>query len=255
MIISDELKERIRNLADKYENTNFYNGDPSYVLRRYKNIDDIECAGFIAAVLAFGRREMFLQKINQILDTADNFNGPANWLKTACYKKTFLPDNEDYNKKFYRFYSYADFIDLFDIMHELLNKSTTLGEYFAGLLAEHNNNLHLAGLICETFKDCKIVPHGKNSANKRINMFLRWMIRKNSPVDLGIWDWYSPADLIIPLDVHVIQESIKLGLLPPKSNGTLKTAIQLTNIMKQIWHDDPCKADFALFGMGVDNSL
>ena len=252
MIISDELKERIRNLADKYENTNFYNGDPSYVLRRYKNIDDIECAGFIAAVLAFGRREMFLQKINQILDTADNFNGPANWLKTACYKKTFLPDNEDYNKKFYRFYSYADFIDLFDVMNRILNENTTLGDYFANHFTACDCKDNLSALICDTFKNCKIVPHGKNSANKRINMFLRWMVRQNSPVDLGIWNWYNPVNLIIPLDVHVIQESIKLGLLPENSKGTLKTAIELTNILKQIWPDDPCKGDYALFGLGVD---
>lgn len=252
MIISDELKERIRNLADKYENTNFYNGDPSYVLRRYKNIDDIECAGFIAAVLAFGQRKVFLKKIDEILNNADNFGGPANWLKTACYKKTFLPDNEDYNKKFYRFYSYADFIDLFDVMNRILNENTTLGDYFANHFTACDCKDNLSALICDTFKSCKIVPHGKNSANKRINMFLRWMVRKNSPVDLGIWDWYNPADLIIPLDVHVIQESIKLGLLPENSKGTLKTAIELTNILKQIWPDDPCKGDYALFGLGVD---
>ena len=83
-------------------------------------------------------------------------------------------------------------------------------------------------------------------------MFLRWMVRQNSPVDLGIWNWYNPANLIIPLDVHVIQESIKLGLLPENSKGTLKTAIELTNILKQIWPDDPCKGDYALFGLGVD---
>ena len=252
MIISDELKERIRNLADKYENTNFYNGDPSYVLRRYKNIDDIECAGFIAAVLAFGQRKVFLKKIDEILNNADNFGGPANWLKTACYKKTFLPDNEDYNKKFYRFYSYADFIDLFDVMNRILNENTTLGDYFANHFTACDCKDNLSALICDTFKSCKIVPHGKNSANKRINMFLRWMVRQNSPVDLGIWDWYNPANLIIPLDVHVIQESIKLGLLPENSKGTLKTAIELTNILKQIWPDDPCKGDYALFGLGVD---
>ena len=255
MTINDELKEKIKSLADKYETADFCDGDPSCVLKRYKNINDIEYAAFIAAVLAFGRREAFLQKINLILDISDNFGGPASWLKNAYYKKTFLPDNGDYNKKFYRFYSYADFIELFDIMHKLLNEYETLGKYFAGRFADCDNSLHLAGLICETFKNCKIVPQGKTSANKRINMFLRWMVRKNSPVDLGLWDWYSPADLIIPLDVHVIQESIKLGLLPPNSSGTLKTAIELTNIMKQIWHDDPCKADFALFGLGVDNPL
>lgn len=252
MIISDELKERIRNLADKYETADFYNGDPSCVLKRYSNIEDIECAAFIAAVLAFGQRKVFLKKIDEILNNADNFGGPANWLKNGDYRHTFLPTEIDCNCKFYRFYSYADFFDLFDVMHNILNESATLGDYFARIFTACDYKDNLSALICNTFKICKIVPHGKNSANKRINMFLRWMVRKNSPVDLGIWDWYSPADLIIPLDVHVIQESIKLGLFPENSKGTLKTATELTNILKQIWPDDPCKGDYALFGLGVD---
>jgi uncharacterized protein (TIGR02757 family) len=252
MIISDELKEKIRNLADKYETADFYNGDPSCVLKRYSNIEDIECAAFIAAVLAFGQRKVFLKKIDEILNNADNFGGPANWLKNGDYRHSFLPTEIDCNCKFYRFYSYADFFDLFDVMHNILNENTTLGDYFANLFTACDYKDNLSALICDTFKSCKIVPHGKNSANKRINMFLRWMVRKNSPVDLGIWDWYNPANLIIPLDVHVIQESIKLGLLPENSKGTLKTATELTGILKQIWPNDPCKGDYALFGLGVD---
>ena len=252
MIISDELKEKIRNLADKYETADFYNGDPSCVLKRYSNIEDIECAAFIAAVLAFGQRKVFLKKIDEILNNADNFSGPASWLKNGDYRNTFLPAKIDCDCKFYRFYSYADFFDLFDVMHNILNENATLGEYFANHFTACDYKDNLSALICDTFKSCKIVPHGKNSANKRINMFLRWMVRKNSPVDLGIWDWYNPANLIIPLDVHVIQESIKLGLLPENSKGTLKTAIELTGILKQIWPDDPCKGDYALFGLGVD---
>lgn len=252
MIINEELKEKLRNLADKYETADFVNGDPSSFLKRYSDIKNIECVAFIAAVLAFGQRKVFLKKIDEILENADDFGGPANWLKNGDFRKSFVPTGIDCNKKFYRFYSYADFIELFNVMHDILNKSETFGDYFAGLFARCDNKENLSTLICETFKNCKVIPHGKNSANKRINMFLRWMVRKNSPVDLGIWSWYSPADLIIPLDVHVIQESIKLGLLSSQSKGSLKTAIQLTSILKQVWEDDPCKGDFALFGMGVD---
>ena len=79
---------------------------------------------------------------------------------------------------------------------------------------EQNKNKHLCDIISESFPKAKIVSKGKNSANKRINMFLRWMVRDNSAVDLGLWAWYSKEDLILPLDVHVMQESIKLGLLP-----------------------------------------
>ena len=97
-----------------------------------------------------------------------------------------------------------------------------------------------------------IVPKGKNTANKRIHMFLRWMVRENSPVDLGLWNWYKTEDLLIPLDVHVMDEGIKLGALPNNARATRKTAIALTSSLKEIWPNDPCKGDFALFGLGVD---
>lgn len=112
--------------------------------------------------------------------------------------------------------------------------------------------LHLDKIISQAFPKSKIVPKGKNSANKRIHMFLRWMVRQNSPVDLGIWSWYPQSQLIIPLDVHVMQESIKLGLLPEKSKASYKTALELTNQLSEIFPGDPCRGDYALFGYGVD---
>ena len=72
-------------------------------------------------------------------------------------------------------------------------------------------------------------------------------------MDIGIWDWYSPCDLIIPLDTHVLQEAEKLGIIKSGSAGNLKTALPITDYMKKIWPSDPCKGDFALFGLGVDD--
>ena len=80
------------------------------------------------------------------------------------------------------------------------------------------------------------------------------MVRQNSPVDLGLWKWYPQADLLIPLDVHVMQETQKLGLLPPKATASRKTAIQLTKQMEQFFPGDPARADYALFGLGVDTA-
>lgn len=85
-----------------------------------------------------------------------------------------------------------------------------------------------------------------------MNMFLRWMVRQDSPVDLGLWSWISPADLIIPLDTHVIQEAVKLGLIPENSPASMRTAQKITTALKEVWPCDPCKGDFALFGLGVD---
>ncbi|MCR4743547.1 MAG: DUF2400 domain-containing protein, partial [Treponema sp.] len=114
--------------------------------------------------------------------------------------------------------------------------------------------LTLDKIISASFPKSKIVPKGKNSANKRIHMFLRWMVRQNSPVDLGIWSWYPQSSLIIPLDIHVMQESINLGLIAENSKATYKTAQKLTNTLSEIFPGDPCKGDYALFGYGVDKS-
>jgi len=70
-------------------------------------------------------------------------------------------------------------------------------------------------------------------------------------VDLGLWNWYSPADLIIPLDTHVLQEAKKFGMLEESCTASFRTAERLTEELKQVWPDDPCKGDFALFGLGV----
>ena len=90
----------------------------------------------------------------------------------------------------------------------------------------------------------------KGGAMKRINMFLRWMVRK-SVVDAGIWNFMKPADLYIPLDVHVARQSRKMGLLTRKSND-YQAVRELTERLKKLCPDDPVKYDFALFAFGVE---
>ena len=90
-------------------------------------------------------------------------------------------------------------------------------------------------------------------------MMLRWLVRKDSPVDLGIWTWFSQENLLMPLDTHVMSESYKLNLLLKTPSGkeksaSLKTAIILTEVMKEVFPLDPVRADFALFGLGVDEN-
>jgi len=254
--MNQELIEKLQFLADKYEVASFCDADPSQFLRWYplNRTADVECASFIAAMLAFGNRKQFIPKIQEILHLADSSGGIAQWCKSGA--STF-PAGE---KKFYRFYSYNDMHNLFDDIAALLNKSDTLGEYFAGLYKTCENSVipvpfvPLHQLISQSFPNSSIVPKGKASANKRIHMFLRWMVRQNSPVDLGIWNWANPADLLIPLDVHVMEESVKLGILSPEVKPTGKTAVILTEKLKEAFPEDPSRADFALFGLGVDKT-
>ncbi len=265
--ISDELKVKLRELADRYEVASFTEEDPSQFLRWYRpeeghgTVADVEAASFIAAMLAFGNRKQFIPKIRKVLETSDRSLGSiSEWLKAGAYKKDF-PHGE---KKFYRFYSYDDMQIFFEELGDILKEAGSLGEYFRLSASEgiwhtaQNEPCFELGfpllheIVSSSFPKSAIVPKGRTSANKRVHMFLRWMVRRNSPVDLGLWDWADPAGLLIPLDVHVMQEAIGLGLLPEGAVASRKTAELLTAAMQEVFPGDPCRGDFALFGLGVD---
>lgn len=290
------LKEKLIFLANKYENSNFLEKDPSRFMHEFSNPREQEIVAFIAANLAFGRREQILLHIEMILSDFKRKNLlPSEWILSENYKTFFTQEN----KSFYRMFTHHDMILFFDGLKKILEQSETFGEHVKNRLEESGlfdlRNLQFgkensqfgekSGRFCgensrfdkksEYFCEqnfpckiiasdfdlnCKIIPHTKQSADKRINMFLRWMVRKNSPVDLGLWSsWFSQKNLLMPLDTHVMQESTKLGLISPSKSGkvlnaSLKTAISLTEKLKEVFPDDPVKADFALFGYGVSTS-
>lgn len=275
--MNEALKVKLRSLADCYEVSSFCDEDPSQFLRWYQpvagrgTVADVEVASFIAAMLAFGNRKQFIPKIRQILETSDRSLGSVTeWLKAGAYKKDF-PSGP---AKFYRFYSYDDMQTFFGELAGILKKAGSLGEFFRTKMEEGGDTggspvregserprsgLKRGGdfpllyeIISQAFPESAIVPKGRTSANKRIQMFLRWMVRRNSPVDLGFWDWADPASLLIPLDVHVMQEAAKLGLIPEGATASRKTAELLTSALAEVFPGDPCRGDFALFGLGVD---
>ncbi|MBR5401652.1 MAG: TIGR02757 family protein [Treponema sp.] len=244
-----ELIKHLQKLADKYEISSFTDGDPSFVLKRYKSTPETETAAFIAAMLAFGNRHQFIPKIELILETAEKQGLTAySWIKNARFKDDFPHGSS----KFYRFYSYDDMHCLFEELCDVFERYKTLGNAVKSLMKQDENLSAPSDILCSLFPRSRIVPKGKNSACKRVHMFLRWMVRRNSPVDLGLWDWIDPADLIIPLDVHVLEEAKKLGLLPETTRPDKKAAVELTKTLDQIFPGDPCRGDFALFGLGVD---
>ena len=253
--MKEEIKAKLRFLADKYEVASFCNEDPSQFLRWYQpprgSIADIEISSFIAAMLSFGSRKQFIPKIKQILEKSDNSSGSITcWLKSKKYKVDFPTGTN----KFYRFYSFDDMHSFFDELAEILKTNDSLGSFLYNKNKKSQNfDTNLSEIISSSFPKSSIVPKGHNSTNKRIHMFLRWMIRRNSPVDLGLWQWASPEKLIIPLDVHVMQEAIKLGLLSENAKPSRKTAELLTASLSEVFPGDPCRGDYALFGLGVDS--
>ncbi len=263
-MIDPDLKKKLIELADRYEVPSFTEEDPSQFLRWYEpekghgSVADVESAAFIAAMLAFGNRKQFIPKIREVLETADrSLESVSKWLKARAYDSDFPKGAA----KFYRFYSYDDMHIFFGEIADILKESATLGEYFEFKYNPEKNSSgnhvepQLGSIVSSAFPNSAIVPKGSSSANKRIHMFLRWMVRQNSSVDLGLWSWANPESLIIPLDVHVMQESIKLGLIPQSAVPSRKTAESLTAALSEVFPGDPCRGDFALFGLGVDSSI
>lgn len=268
MITKNELDD----LVEKYETTEFIKDDPIQFPHRFKNKEDIELAGFIASLFAYGNRKMFIAKLNDLFNRADN--DIANYVKNGEF--------ENLKGLEYRFSKDYDIIPIFEILYALYKESRGLEELFeygwnvsgSGQKTPHlmrgnypkcsekyNDYPKFFQIIIDYFysRAPKTVGQGfyhmlPNPANggamKRLNMFLRWMIRK-SPVDLGIWDFMQPKDLLIPLDVHVARISRNMGLLNRKSND-FKAVIELTSKLREFSPNDPTKYDFAMFAFGVE---
>ena len=269
--MTEALSEKLISLAQKYESADFLKKDPSQFMHRFSSVRECETVAFIAANLAFGRREQILAHVEAILSAAGS--SPCDWILNQKYKD-FFPEN---NVSFYRMYTNSDMRLFFDGLRYILEEKETIGDFFKERWAEESEEKkeengvsgfssndksarkasedgkknYLHQVIASAFPArCALLPHSKDSAAKKVNMLLRWLVRDNSPVDLGLWKWFSKKDLLMPLDTHVMQQSNELGLINSKS-ANLRTAIELTKKVAGIFPDDPVKADYALFGLGI----
>ena len=245
MITKTELDE----LVEKYETANFIKDDPVQFPHIFKDKKDIEIAGFIASLFAYGNRKLFIAKLKDFFKIADN--EPLNYITNGDFSAIL---SENFN---YRFSKPFEITELLKILSTLYNTSHGLGELFE--YAYKSN--HLFDIVVDYFYSrvdnragqgfYHLLPNPKKGgAMKRMNMFLRWMVRK-SEVDLGIWDFIPKSELLMPLDVHVARLSRQMGLLTRKSND-MKAVVELTNNLKQYDSEDPVKYDFAIFGKGVN---
>ena len=248
MITINELD----NLVTKYETQDFIKDDPIIFSHKFSSKKDIEIAGFIASLVAYGQRPVFIKKLNTLLlDIAKA--EPHNFILN--FDPVILGD---FN---YRFGKPEDFAQIFTIMRELYTKDGGLEELFK-FGYEKGKPERLFQTVTDYFYSRAdenagqgfyfMIPNpAKGGAMKRMSMFLRWMVRKG-PVDFGIWDFMPPSELLIPLDVHVARISREMGLLTRKQND-FKAVIELTNNLKKFDPQDPVKYDFAMFGFGVNN--
>jgi len=238
--------EALIRYAEKYEHRDFINGDPSWFMHQVKGHDNQEAMAFIASCLSYGRRPQFMLKIQQILDWS---HGDVDaWVRQGRFAHDLPADDCGC---FYRLFTVSQMHDFLKAYQQLMEQHGTLGNY----VRQHATDGFTAiEAICNYFGTrgiSAIVPKDTQSACKRVCMFLRWMVRSGSPVDLGLWaDFIDRRTLVIPLDTHVLNQAINLGLLRSKTTS-MSVARRLTAKLAKIFPDDPLRGDFALFGHGI----
>jgi uncharacterized protein (TIGR02757 family) len=232
---------RLKTAADKYECPSFIEGDPIRFPHRYGKARDIEVSAFISAWMAYGSRKVFLEVLERLHRIMDGAGGPYRFVVSGSWRSL---KNEGC---LYRFYKWADFIALCRRLADVYSRFESLEELFVPGEPLDNGVVRL----CSEFEGVNGIPvAGSTSANKRLYMFLRWMVRKGSPVDFGIWNRVSPTQLLVPVDTHVYTVARSLGLTSRRS-ADLKTSIEITGKMIEIWPEDPARGDFALYGSQV----
>ena len=245
-MIDERIKKLLRSLAERYETAAFLQGDPSWFMHQVHGAANQETMAFLAASLSYGSRKQFLPKIQYLLDCSRG--EPLEWLKSGEYEQDIHSDE----RCFYRLYTNCCFHAFLQTTQTLLRQYGTLGQFVRSHAVDTLSALRVLTSYYAEHHAVSVIPKDTVSACKRLCMFMRWMVRRNSPVDLGLWEFVSPASLIMPLDTHVLQEASRLGLIS-STTATMTTALRLTDTLREVFPDDPVKADFALFGYGVSN--
>lgn len=260
MKISKQLRDFLNQKIKEYNQKTFVASDPISIPHRFTKKQDIEIAGFFAAVFAWGNRTTIINKCNELMLLMDN----------APYQ--FIVQHKEIElKRFlafkHRTFNATDLLHFIRVLrHHYENDNCaepTLESAFSkglhqkdetvenALKSFHNYFFSLEDSPGRTKKH--ISTPANNSSCKRLNMFLRWMVRNdNAGVDFGIWKNIQPHQLVCPLDVHVQRVAFNLKLISSEK-ADWKTAVELTNNLKQLDPKDPVKYDIALFSMGVGN--
>ncbi len=247
--IAEILWENVRN----YNRFSFIESDPISIPHRFSQKKDIEISAFFAATLAWGQRVTIIKSANKLLDIFEN--QPFEFISS-------ITENELMNlpKFVHRTFNSEDLLFFIRFLKSHYAKNDSLETAFFSQFTEDMDAVK-QGLIGfnrlffeghETVRTKKHVSNpAKNSACKRLNMFLRWMVRPADGVDFGIWKNISPSQLMIPLDVHVHRVAINLGIIEStKSNWN--TCEELTQKLRSLNPSDPTIFHYALFGFGVE---
>jgi len=246
-----QLKEFLNEKVVVYNNPNFIESDPIQIPHLFTLKEDIEIAGFLVATIAWGNRKSIINNGHRLMEIMGN--SPYDFVMNFSQK-----NSEALSTFVHRTFNNEDLDYFLRSLQNIYKNHVGLERVFAKY-AEEDSMQNAIHHFKKTFFELPHLPRTqkhvsdplKNSAAKRINMFLRWMVRNdNAGVDFGIWKSISPSQLSCPLDVHSGNVARKLNLLKRKQNDG-KALTELDNSLRKLDPKDPVKYDFALFGLGV----
>ncbi|MEM9829381.1 MAG: TIGR02757 family protein [Bacteroidota bacterium] len=254
---AEELRDFLDEQADQYNRPAFIESDPINIPHQYRKKQDIEISALVTAVLAWGQRKTIINKSQQFFSYMN------------CAPHDFVLNHQENDLKPFlnfkhRTFNATDALYFIAFFQNFYQQHSSLEEAFlpgideqsstveSGLVHFHQLFFSLPDYPPRTRKH--VATPERNSACKRLNMFLRWMVRRDDRgVDFGIWRKIRPNQLVCPCDVHVDRVARQLGLITRKPTDW-RTALELTENLKKLDPADPVKYDFALFGLGVQGA-
>ena len=233
--MTTEIKETLIGWAHKYNDPKYFQEDPIAFPREFAgrlscgqaSLADVEIAALLSAHLAWGRRAMIVRDCTRMFDEMDW--KPYDYVMNGEYR------NED--ASLHRTIKWSEFAGICRRLKTLYSERDSLEE-----LSDADFRVKVYGQ-----------KEDRKAPNKKISMMRRWMVRDDGKVDLGLWKNSDKRNLILPLDVHVYAQAVALGLTSRRQKDIV-TAQEITDAFREIFPDDPCLGDFALFGYGVTNN-
>lgn len=232
--MDDRLKDKLVGWALEYNDPKYFQEDPVIFPTRFARmlesgqgtLADVEISALLAAHLAWGRRAMIVRDCERMFDE-------MNW---KPYDYIMCGDYRDENASLHRTIKWSEFAAICHRLRDIYMTRDSL---------EGMTDMEIR---CGVFGQ----KEDRKAPNKKISMMRRWMVRDDGKVDLGLWKSSDMKSLIIPLDVHVYSQAYALGLTSRRQKDIV-TAHEITDVFREIWPEDPCMGDFALFGYGVNN--
>lgn len=248
-----ELKEYLDALVDRFERVDFIDADPIAVPHGFDDPRDREVIGLYAAILAWGRRQTILDKMAELCERMDyrpyrfvyDFAKSGDAGSLAGFKhRTFQPEDA-----YWLTHNLGLLLRRYGSVEQLFARHLGAGRSIHSAIEGFSNSLLTEDAATPARLKKHLARPSTGSACKRLNMYLRWMVRPG-PVDFGAWSAIEPSELVLPLDVHSGRQARELGLVERRADDW-RAAMELTENCRRLDPDDPARYDFAFFGAGV----